>query len=51
MSKINHTVVAQRVLYFVLLNYTYKSWSIIKSGTVLESACPEDFKTDPESLI
>ena len=25
------TVVAQRVRYFVLLNYTYKSWPIIKT--------------------
>ena len=27
------TVVAQRVRYFVLLNYTYKSWSIIKTSS------------------
>ena len=25
-----YTVVAERVRYFVLLNYSYKSWSIIK---------------------
>ena len=26
-----HTVVLIRVQYFVLLNYSYKSWSIIKT--------------------
>ena len=26
-----YTVVAERVGYFVLLNYSYKSWSIIKT--------------------
>ena len=44
-----YTVVAERVRYFVLLNYSYKSWSIIKPGTVLKSACPEDSKNVPES--
>ena len=43
-----YTVVAERVQYFVLLNYSFKSWSIIK-GTVLESARPEDSKTPPGS--
>ena len=48
-SKQNHTVVLIRKGYFVLLNYSYKSWSIIKK--VLESAGPDVFKTPPTCKI
>ena len=40
-----NTVVLIKVGYFVLLNYSYKSWSIIKTRTDLKSAGPDVFKT------
>ena len=47
--KMNNTVVLIRVQYFVLLNYSYKSWSIMK--TDLESAGPDIFKKNPTCPI
>ena len=48
-KKHNHsnTVVADRVGYFVMLHYSYKSWSIIKTRDIFENCWSWRFQNTP----
>ena len=47
LTNTSYTVVLIRVGYFVLLNYSYKSWSIIKTRDIFENCWSWRFQNTP----